>query len=101
MVGGLHRGGHIHHHAVFQFAVHILLAGGHGLLTLRPMLQGGGPAGVAEVQAGVDILGVIGDGLGLHLVLVVHPVHRDLTARSDQLIQRRLGRNGARNRTAM
>ena len=91
MVGGLHRGGHIHHHAVFQLAVHILFAGGHGLLTLRPMLQGGGPAGVAEVQAGVDILGVIGDGLSLHLVLVVHPVHRDLTARSDQLIQRRLG----------
>ena len=55
------------------------------------MLQGGGPAGVAEVQAGVDILGVVGDGLGLHLVLVVHPVHRDLTAHSDQLIQRRLG----------
>ncbi len=38
MVGGLHSGGHIHHHAVFQLAVHILFAGGHGLLTLRPML---------------------------------------------------------------
>ena len=91
MVGGLHRGGHIHHHAVFQLAVHILFAGGHGLLALRPMLQGGGPAGVAEIQAGVDVLGIVGDGLRLHTVGVVHAVHRDGGTCAHQLVQSRLG----------
>ena len=91
MAGGLHGGGGIHHDAVLQLTVHIAVAGGDGLLALRAVLHGGGAAGVAEVEAGVDVLGVIGDGLGLHAVLIVHAVHRDLGARSHQLVQRGFG----------
>ena len=91
MIGGLHRGGHIDHHAVFQLTVHPALAGGHGLLALRAVLQRGGAAGVAEVQAGVDILGIIGDGLRLDLVLIIDAVDHDAAACRDQLVQRRLG----------
>ena len=91
VAGGLHGGGGIHHDAVLQLTVHIAVAGGDGLLALRAVLHGGGAAGVAEVEAGVDVLGVIGDGLGLHAVLIVHAVHRDLGARSHQLVQRGFG----------
>ena len=52
VAGGGRIGGDVHHHAVFQLAVHIALAGGDGLLALRAMLQGGGAAGVAEVETG-------------------------------------------------
>ena len=54
------------------------------------MLEGGGAAGVAEVQAGVDILGIVGDGLGLHLVLIIHTVHHDFAAHRDQIVEGRL-----------
>ena len=91
MIGGLHRGGHIDHHAVFQLTVHPALAGGHGLLALRAVLQRGGAAGVAEVQAGVDILGIVGDGLRLDLILIIDAVDHDAAACCDQLVQCRLG----------
>ena len=91
MVGGLHRGGGIHNGAVLQLAVHIAVAGGHGLLTGCTVLQGGGAAGVAEVQAGVDILGVVGDGLSFHPLCVVYAVDHDLAAGGHNVIQRRLG----------
>ena len=91
MVGGLHRGGHIHHHAVFQLAVHIAVAGGDSLLAFRTMAHCGGAAGVAEIQAGVDVLGIVGDGLRLHTVGVVHAVHRDGGTCAHQLVQSRLG----------
>ena len=91
MVGGLHGSGGIHHDAVLQFAVHIAVAGGDGLLAFRTMAHRGGAAGVAEIQAGVDVLGIVGDGLRLHTVGVVHAVHRDGGACAHQLVQSRLG----------
>ena len=91
MVGGLHRGGGIHNGAVLQLAVHIAVTGGHGLLTGCAVLHRGGAAGVAEVQAGVDILGVVGDGLSFHPLCVVHAVDHDLAAGGHNVIQRRLG----------
>ena len=47
----------------------------------------GGASGVAEVQAGVDILGVIGDGLCFHTLLIVHAVDSDLRSGCDQLVE--------------
>ena len=91
MVGGLHRGGGIHNGAVLQLAVHIAVAGGHGLLTGCAVLHSSGAAGVAEVQAGVDILSVVGDSLRLHTLFVVHAVDHDLAAGCYDVIQRRLG----------
>ena len=91
MVRGLHGGGGIHHDAVLQLTVHIAVAGGHGLLALGTVLHGGGAPGVAEVQAGIDILGIIGDGLRFHAVLIVHAVHHDRGACGHQAVQGRLG----------
>ena len=86
MVRGLHGGGGIHHDAVLQLTVHIAVAGGHGLLALGTVLHGGGAPGVAEVQAGIDILGIIGDGLRFHAVLIVHAVHHDRGACGHQAV---------------
>ena len=91
MVGRLHSGGGIHHDAVFQLTVHIAVAGGDSLLAFRTMAHRGGAAGVAEIQAGVDVLGIVGDGLRLHTVGVVHAVHRDGGTCAHQLVQSRLG----------
>ena len=51
------------------------------------MLHRSGAAGVAEVQAGVHILRIVGDGLGLHAVLIVHAMHHDFRTGSHLLIQ--------------
>ena len=83
MVGRLHGGGHIGNDAVFQLAVHPALPGGDGLLALRAMLQGGSTVGVAEVEAGIDVLRVVGDCLRLHLVLILDAVDFDLAASRD------------------
>ena len=55
------------------------------------MLQRGSAAGVAEVQAGVDILGIVGDSLRLDLILIIDAVDHDAAACRDQLVQCRLG----------
>ena len=83
MVGRLHGGGHIGDDAVFQLAVHPALPGGDGLLALRAMLQGGSTVGVAEVEAGIDVLRVVGDSLRLHLVLILDAVDFNLAASRD------------------
>lgn len=83
MVGRLHGGGHIGNDAVFQLAVHPALPGGNGLLALRAMLQGGSTVGIAEVEASIDVLRVVGDSLRLHLVLILDAVDFDLAASRD------------------
>ena len=91
MIGGLDGGGHVNHHAVLQLTVHPALAGGDCLLALCTVLQGRCAAGVAEVQAGINILGVVGDGLCLDLVLIIDPVDNDVAARRHQLVKSRFG----------